>query len=86
MRELEFQGKGVVSFTRVVSQLKLVGVLVKLEDLADLSANIKVSTLLASFVEVNSFAAVGVSEELVGPLSKGSEDGGVLSLDGGLLS
>jgi len=84
--ELQLKGESVEGFSGVVSQFELVGVLIKLEDLANLSANVEVSALLAAFVEVAALDAVVVSEELVGPLSEGTEDGGILSLDGGLLA
>ena len=84
--ELELKGESVEGLSGVVSKLELVGVLIELEDLADLGADIEVSALLGGLVKINALPAVVVGEELVGPLSEGTEDGGILSLDGGSLS
>ena len=86
--ELELKSKGVESLTRVVSKLKLVGVVIKLENLEDLGDDVEVSGLLRGLLEVNNSVSTDVIglEELVSPLSEGTNDGGVLLLNGGSLS
>lgn len=86
--EFQLQGQGEESFSGLVSQLELVGILVQLEDLEDLGDDVEVSLALGSFLELGGSITsdVGAREEVVGPLSEGSEDGVVLSLDGGSLS
>lgn len=86
--ELELKSKSVESFSRLISELKFVGVFVKLENLEDLSNNIEIVGLLAGLLEFNdSFPSdIGGLEKVVGPLSEGLEDSSVLSLDGGSLS
>jgi len=71
VRELKLQSEGVEGFTRSVSKFELIGVLIKLKDLADLSANVEVTILFAGFGEVNSGAHVVFSELFVRPFSEG---------------
>lgn len=88
MWELELEGEGVVGLTGVVSQLELVGVLVKLEDLENLDNDIEVVALVLGSLELNGTIStnVGGLEEVVGPLLEGLLDGNILSLESGSLS
>jgi hypothetical protein len=56
-----------------------------LEDLGD---NIEISVLFGGFVEIDRFLSSNGSwgENVVGPFSEGSENGNILSFDGGFLS
>ena len=86
--ELELESEGPEGLTRVVSELELVGVLVELEDLEDLGADVEVGGLLGSLLEVHAVVStnVGGAEEGVGPLSEGLLDGHILLLEGRSLS
>jgi hypothetical protein len=53
--EFQFEGKGVESFSGVVSELEFVGVFIKFEDLEDLGDNIEISVLFGGFVEIDRF-------------------------------
>ena len=88
MWELQLEGEGVEGLTGTVSELELVGVLVKFENLEDLGNDVEVGVLLGGFLEVADSLStnVGRLEEVVSPLSEGAEDSGVLSLDGGSLA
>lgn len=88
MWELQFQGEGEEGLTRQVSQLQLIGVLIELEHLENLGNDIEVTLALGSLLELGGSvtANVGALEEVACPLSEGSEDGVVLSLDGGSLA
>ena len=88
MWELELEGEGVVGLTGVVSQLELVCVLVKLEDLENLDNDIEVVALVLGSLELNGTIStnVGGLEEVVGPLLEGLLDGNILSLESGSLS
>ena len=88
VRELELEGKSVEGLSGVVSELELVGVLVELEHLQHLGADIEVGPLLGSFLEVADVVTsdVGGGEEGGGPLLEGVLDGNILSLEGGSLS
>ncbi len=55
MRELQFKCKSVECFTGTISELKFIGVLIKFEDLENLSDNIEISTLFAGFVKISAF-------------------------------
>ena len=89
--ELDLEGKGVESLTREISKLKLVGVVIELENLENLGNDIEVLTFLGGRLQlgdsaVNVVENVGGSEELVGPELESRLDGGVLSLLSVLLS
>lgn len=88
MWELQLEGKSVESLSTLVSKLELVGVLVELENLEDLSDNVEISSCLTGLLEVSGSisSGIGAGEEVVGPLSEGGEDGNILSFDGGFLS
>lgn len=60
MWELELEGEGVVGLTGVVSQLELVGVLVKLEDLENLDNDIEVVALVLGSLELNGTISTNV--------------------------
>ena len=88
MWELQFQGKGVESLTRLISQFKLVGIVIEFKNLEDLGDNIEVILLLGCFLKISDSVStnVGALEKVAGPLSEGVEDSSVLSLDGSSLS
>ena len=87
--ELELEGKNVEGLTRLVSDLELVGVVIEVEDLEDLSNNVEVRALLGSLLEWGDLAIsenVGGGEESGGPLLESLLDGNILSLESGSLS
>jgi len=87
--EFKLEGEGVVSFTGAISELELVGVLVKFENLEDLGDNIEVLALLGGLVEWGDLAGlddVVAGEMVVSPLLEHLLDVRVLSLVGGSLS
>ena len=87
--ELKLESESVVNFTGSISELELISVLIKLEDLEDLGDNVEVLGSLGGLTE-GGVGAIGKNvvggEVVVGPLLESLEDGGVLSLVGGLLS
>ena len=87
--ELKLESESVVNFSGSISELELISVLIKLEDLEDLGDNIEVLGSLGGLTE-GGVGAIGKNvvggEVVVGPLLESLEDGGVLSLVGGLLS
>ena len=87
--ELKLESESVVNFSGSISELELISVLIKLEDLEDLGDNVEVLGSLGGLTE-GGVGAIGKNvvggEVVVGPLLESLEDGGVLSLVGGLLS
>lgn len=87
--ELKLESESVVNFSGSISELELISVLIKLEDLEDLGDNVEVLGSLRGLTE-GGVGAIGKNvvggEVVVGPLLESLEDGGVLSLVGGLLS
>jgi hypothetical protein len=87
--ELDSQGKSVESGTGGVLQFQLVGVLVKLEDLEDLSNNIEIRVGAGSLLKRGNSAVlddVVLHEEGVGPLLEGLDNSQILGLLSGLLA
>lgn len=87
--ELDSQGKSVESGTGGVLQFQLVGVLVKLEDLEDLSNNIEIRVGAGSLLKSGNSAFldnVVLHEEGVGPLLKSLDNSQILWLLSGLLA
>lgn len=88
MWELDFEGKDVDGGTGKISELELVGVVIKLENLNDLGNNIEIfAGFLAGVAQfdglsVNLGADINTLEGGVGPVLEGGEDAGVLSLGG----
>lgn len=89
MWELELQGKNVESLSGVVSDLELVGVVIEVEDLENLSNNIEIGGFFRSVLQGGNLTVlnnVGGVEEGSGPFLEGLLDGNILSLEGGSLS
>ena len=88
--EFKLESKGVESGTGCISELELVGVLVKFEDLEDLGVNVEVTRLFVAVVKSGgstSFSnVVFVEVRVVSPFLEGLLDGRVLFLVGGSLS
>ena len=87
--EFQFNGKGVVNSTGSILKLELVGVLIKLENLKNLSVDIKISFFFMANVKgcslISTFDVV-LGEMVLGPFLEGRLDGRVLLLVSGSLS
>jgi hypothetical protein len=85
--ELNFKGKDVVDSSGHISKLKLVGVVIKFEDLNNFGNNIEISLFLIGITQfgslgINLSANVGGFESHVSPVFEGGQNAGVLSLLG----
>ena len=87
--ELDFKRQGVEDLAGRVLQLKLVGVLVQLEDLKNLGDDVEVLLLFGSLLQLRGLSVrddLARGEVLVRPLLQSACDGRILSLLGGPLA
>jgi len=89
MWELQFNGKGVVNSTGGILKFKLVSVFIKLENLKNLSVDIKIFFFFVAngkgFSFISTFDVV-LGEMVLGPFLEGRLDSRVLFLVSGSLS
>ena len=87
--KLDLEGKGIESLTGEISKLELVSVVIKLENLKNLSVDIKISFFFVANVKgcslISTFDVV-LGEMVLGPFLEGRLDGRVLLLVSGSLS
>jgi len=87
--ELNPESEGIESGTGGILQLELVGVVIKLEHLEDLGNDIEVTVSRSGLLKSGSLVLVDNSvgtEEGVGPLLEGLDDGNILGLLSGFLT
>jgi len=87
--EFELEGKSVEGLAGGISELEFVGVLIELEDLEDLSNDIKITVRFGGLGKGSNVLVINDvlgSEISIGIFLKGLKDGGILSLLGGFLT